>query len=141
MRATFRELNSAPKFTISHRKENHFYKQITAIAINNDGRAYDAVILRLYGTDARTYACLWTKSNCSWDHASDLWRKGSGTAGGYGYHRASAAAQEAINNAGIDLDEDINGRGDYAMEEAVFAIARAMWDEEQVKIHVTTAYA
>ena len=140
MKATFKELNKPTKFTISHRKENHFYKQFTAIAINKAGQAYEAVTLRLYGTDSKTYACVWTSSNCSWAGYSDLWRNGSGTAGGYGYHRASAAAQEAIYNAGIELDEDINGRGDQAIEEAVFAIARAMWDDN-VNIYVTMAHA
>jgi hypothetical protein len=140
MTATFKTLNHAPKFNINHRKENHFYKQFTAIAINKDGRAYDAVTLRIYGTDAKSYACLWTHSNCSWENAKDYWRNGSGSAGGYGYHRASAAAQEAIYNAGIELSEDINGRGDSAIHEAVKAIARAMWDES-VYIYITEAHA
>lgn len=141
MTATFKELNRAPKFNINHRKDDHFYKQITAVAINKDGRAYDAVTLRLYGTAARSYACIWTASNCAWDKARDLWRNGSGTAGGYGYHRASAAAQYAITNAGIELSEDIGGRGDYAMEEAVHAIARAMWGEDIAHIYITKAHA
>jgi hypothetical protein len=141
MKATFKELNRAPKFTISHRKENHFYKQITAIAIHPDGRAYDAVILRLYATDAKSYACIWTHSNCAWNNAQDFWRNGSGTAGGYGYHRGSAAAAEAIYNAGIELSEDINGRGDQAIEEAVHAIARAIWEDSNIKIYITVAHA
>lgn len=141
MNAIFKDLNRAPKFNINHRKENHFYKQITAIAISEDRRAYDAVILRLYATDSRHYACLWTKSNCSWDKAQDLWRNGSGSAGGYGYHRASAAAEEAIENAGIELSETIGGRGDNAMREAVEAIARAIWPDASVEIYVTEAYA
>ena len=140
MKATFKELNHAPKFNINHRKENHFYKQITAVAIN-DRSAYDAVILRLYSTDARCYACLWTHGNCSWDGNADRWRNGSGTAGGYGYHRASAAAQEAIYNAGIELSEDIGGRGNEVMREAVEAIARAIWQDENVRIYITEAYA
>lgn len=141
MIATINELNKAPKFNIAHRKDNHFRKQITAIAINPDGRMYDAVTLRIYTTDAKTYACIWLASNCSWGGAIDCWRNGSGSAGGYGYHRASAAASEAIYNAGITLSEDINGRGDLAMEEAVAAIARAMWVDETIKIYITTAHA
>lgn len=140
MIAIFKDLNHAPKFNINHRKEKHFYKQIAAVAINEDGRAYDCVTLRIYGTDAKSYACIWTASNCSWNDARDLWRNGSGSAGGYGYHRASAAACEAIYNAGIELDEDISGRGNEAMREAVEAIARAMW-QKGVKIHITEAHA
>lgn len=141
MTAIFKDLNHAPKFNINHRKEKHFYKQITAVAINEDHRAYDAVILRLYATDAKHYACLWTHGNCSWDGCNDRWRNGSGSAGGYGYHRASAAAEEAITNAGITLDESIGGRGNGLMVEAVEAIARAIWPDESVKIYVTEAYA
>lgn len=140
MTAIFKDLNHAPKFNINHRKENHFTHQITAVAINKDGRAYDAVTLRIYSTDARSYACIWTASNCSWNNARDLWRNGSGSAGGYGYHRASAATAEAIYNAGIELSEDINGRGTCAMREAVEAIARAMWNDS-VNIYITEAHA
>lgn len=141
MKATFKDINKPTKFTLSHRKEKHFYKQITAVIINEDGRAYDGVTLRIYGTDAKTYACIWTASNCSWKNARDLWRNGSGSAGGYGYHRASAAAEEAITNAGIELDEHIGGRGDVAMSEAVEAIAEALWEGEKVKIYITQAHA
>lgn len=139
MNAIFKELNQAPKFTITHRKEKYFYKQFTAVAINGR-RIYDAVTLRLYSTDSRAYCCIWINGNCAWG-GGDYWRVGSGTAGGYGYHRASAAAQEAIFNAGIDLSEDINGRGDQAIREAVEAIARAMWDDPGILIYMTEAHA
>ena len=46
------------------------------------------------------YACIWHNNG-----------SGSGYAGGYGYHKASAAAQAAITSSGIDLSEDIDGRG------------------------------
>ncbi len=45
MTATFNELKTAPKFNINDRKENHFYKQFTAVCFK-DNRAYDAVICR-----------------------------------------------------------------------------------------------
>ena len=143
MKAIFEKLKKPEKFNINHRKENHFAEQITAVAINAYGRAYDCVTLRIYATDARCYACIWTSSNCAWKGSNgDHWRHGSGLAGGYGYHRASAAAEEAIINAGIVLDEHISGRGDGAMAEAVKAIARAIWtDEAAVKIYITTAHA
>lgn len=47
---------------------------------------------------------------------------GSGTAGGGGYHKASAALQEAINSSGIRLNTPIDGRGDSSMREAIKAI-------------------
>ena len=142
MIATFNKLTNAPKFNINHRKENHFTQQYTAVVFNGQC-AYDAVTLRIYATDAKSYCCLWVHDNCSWVKCcrDSYYRNGSGSAGGYGYHRASAAAQEAINNAGIILSEDIAGRGDAAIEEAVRAIAVVMWGADGYYIHVTRANA
>jgi hypothetical protein len=50
---------------------------------------------------------------------------GYGTAGGYGYHKESAALDSAIRSAGIKLDRYIDGAGENAMKDAVEAIARA----------------
>lgn len=140
MKATFNELTKAPKFSISHRKEKYFCTQYTAVVFNGQN-AYDAVTLRIYATDARCYCCLWVADNCSWvkNCRDSYYRNGSGSAGGYGYHRASAAAQEAIYNAGITLDEHIDGQGDAAIKEAVHSIAAAMWGDEGYYIHITKA--
>lgn len=140
MKATFKELNKAPNFKISDRKERHFYEQYTAVVFNGSS-SYDAVTLRIYSTDARCYCCLWVSDNCAWvkECRDSYYRNGSGNVGGYGYHRASAAASKAIHNAGIELDEDINGRGNDAIEEAVYAIAAAMWSGKEYCIHITKA--
>lgn len=62
---------------------------------------------------------------------------GRGEAGGYGYHKASGALQEAFRAAGVvlwDKDEkepigqrlaNIAGAGDSAMHEVLLAVARA----------------
>lgn len=49
----------------------------------------------------------------------------SGSASGYGYHKGSAAAADAIANAGISLSENISGRGNDLIREALEAIALA----------------
>lgn len=51
---------------------------------------------------------------------------GHGRAGGYGYHKASAALQAAIDSAGIRLSSPIDGCGEGSMREAVRAIAAAL---------------
>lgn len=64
---------------------------------------------------------------------------GHGDAGGYGYHKGSAAIQAAIDSAGIELygsaygrpgEENkrarIDGVGDTAIESALLAIGRAL---------------
>lgn len=50
---------------------------------------------------------------------------GAGNAGGYGYHKASAALGDALTSAGVRLDSAINGRGDSAMRDALRAVAEA----------------
>ena len=124
MHATFN--TTYPGMDIRHRKENNFYEEYTAVCFHN-GRAYDAVTLRIYRTDGRHYACVWMHGNAAWDGFDGyMWRSGSAYAGGYGYHRSSAAAAWAIKAAGVDLSEDIAGRGDQAIAAAVEAIARAI---------------
>ncbi len=115
--------------THKFRKEEHFYKQFSVINTTKSERyAYSSVILRLYATQARIYACLWINENRH--HLS-----GGGYAGGYGYHKASAAAQAAIDAAGIKLDQSIAGVGDDVIREALLAIAQAINPEGKFIIH------
>ena len=60
------------------------------------------------------------------EYTAVCFHNGRAYAGGYGYHRSSAAAAWAIKAAGVDLSEDIAGRGDQAIAAAVEAIARAI---------------
>ena len=61
-----------------------------------------------------------------WITAPDYHGSGTGKAGGYGYHKISAAISEAILSAGIELSKDIEGLGDGAIHEALKAIAEAL---------------
>ena len=61
-----------------------------------------------------------------WINASGIYTSGKGKAGGYGYHKESAAVAEAIKSAGITLDTDISGVGDGAIKESLEAIANAL---------------
>ncbi len=111
------------KFTTSHRKEGKvFFESYNALVptIDHEGKpSLKAVVeLRLYGTDQTWYAAIWMHSKEKSIHTS-----GTGSAGGYGYHKPSAAAAEAIENAGFKLTNDISGVGDGAIIEAIQAIA------------------
>jgi hypothetical protein len=81
------------------------------------------VTVRTYGAKrgngSRNYVSIWV-------HASDerMSCAGHGSAGGYGYHRPSAAMQAALESAGIRLAQPIDGVGESAMKEAMHAIAR-----------------
>lgn len=126
MKATIKEVKQT-KFTTSHRKEGKcYFESYTAIVNSTDYEGKPTmktpVELRLYGTGAKNFACLWVHDSSN----SGVSRNGSGSAGSYGYHRPSAAAAEAISNAGFELSEDISGRGSQAIETAIKAIAEAL---------------
>ena len=104
-----------------NRKENGFIKQYAIYDLSKDIGEYqrEKICLRIYATDARHYACIWI-------HNKKHYGSGGGHAGGYGYHKGSAAAQAAIQDAGIKLSEGIGGRGDAAIKDALRAIADAI---------------
>jgi hypothetical protein len=122
------------KFNRNHRKENGgFMYEYAAIVRRPEYKDCAAVVtLRVYGTGARNYACLWVQSA-----KKDIYTQGSDYAGG-GYHRPSAAAHGAIINAGFTLSEDIDGRGDRAIINAVKALAAAAGHPNAL-IHVAHA--
>lgn len=60
------------------------------------------------------------------DSRSNTHRYGYGSAGGYGYCKKSASMAQALEWAGIKLAKPINGVGEYAMQEAMEAIARKL---------------
>lgn len=110
------------KFSPSHRKEGKcFFSQLSVVSLSAkpwvNGELSPEITLRLYGTGNKNFACLWIRGQD---------RRGSGSAGGYGYHRPSAAVQEAITNAGISLANPIDGAGEEAVREALLAISKAL---------------
>jgi hypothetical protein len=119
---TPKPMNSISK----NRKENHFYSEYAAI-VYEDGKYRTPITLRLYLTNSVAYAVLWVD-------VGDVYTGGSGRAGGYGYHRPSQAVEYAVKDAGFTLSEDIGGRGDEAIIEALKAICTDI-GFENVHIH------
>ncbi len=66
-----------------------------------DGREKEIVDARVYmgrsSSSSTVYASIWVRG------ANGLYTTGRGTAGGYGYHKESAAIAGAISSAGIEL--------------------------------------
>lgn len=101
------------------------------------------VTARIYFPGSVAYCSLWISGR-----ANGTYGRGQGKAGGYGYHKASAALADAIRDAGIRLTGDVYGRepsntpahiggvGDSAMLEAVEAIARAATGKRKFIVHV-----
>lgn len=110
-----KKISEANGINRNHRKEDHFSREYIFIAKIGD-KLKDVIRCKFYATKVRLYCCLWIRTET--DYVS-----GSGYAGGYGYHKPSAALSAAIEAAGYELSEDIDGRGDSAMEEALQALA------------------
>lgn len=77
------------------------------------------------------YCSVWIRtrgpSSALRTHETDpcRWLSGRGTAGGFGYHKESAAFADALRSAGIELERSVSGVGDGAIEDAMRAVARA----------------
>jgi hypothetical protein len=106
--------------SISHyRRESSFRREFALIDL---GEARDALIARFYGRGSVAYCVVWILGyNYGLPSA-----RGYGKAGGWGYHKDSAALQEALASAGVTLGYDIDGHGDEAMHRAIKAIGDHM---------------
>ena len=93
------------------------------VIVNSENGLKNIITVRCYmgrSTNASTvYASIWV-------HSTDHQTSGTSNAGGYGYHKASAAIGDAIASAGIGLSKDISGVGNGAIHEALGAIAESM---------------
>ena len=122
MQATFTKSDfyNIKEAAFNARDKQALLHQYSVLAETENG-IREIVIARLYASlrrDANRITCiLWTNGR----HNANA----SGLASGYGYHKGSAALADAIRNAGIKLSEDIAGRGNEVMSEALLAIARA----------------
>lgn len=73
--------------------------------------------------DCRCYRTAKTVRASLHIQAPDFRASGYGKAGGGGYDKTSAAVGAAIRSAGIGLRDNIDGRGDAAIQDALTAIA------------------
>jgi len=119
--------------------DKELVRSYNVVAIHK-GEFRDCITVRCWMGRSRnasvTYATIWAQG------PQDRSFMGHGRAGGYGYHRVSAAIQEAITSAGIELFGSpyssrgekpnfrkracIAGVGDSAVRHALEAIARAL---------------
>ena len=97
-----------------HRHESTFRRQLSLIDLDDQS---ELAIVRFYGEGSRSYCCVWL-------HSSDTHARGSSWAGGYGYHKDSAAMQSALTDAGFTFAENFAGVGEQGEVAALDAIAR-----------------
>ena len=109
----------------SYRKEAHgLHKQYTLIDLSavpyvtpNGILQYpNTAIVRVYWPAQTAYACVWLSFK-------DSYSVGKGKAGGCGYCKESAAIDNALGSAGIQLQHSIHGVGEFAIWGALAAIA------------------
>ena len=144
MKATMIKKN-AEGIRISHREreeKNGLSCGYKAVYMDG-GKLVDLVDLRIAFTNSGTpYACVWLYQPAEFarNEMGGCWNSGSGTAGGYGYHKGSAAVESAFHAAGIRFDQDIGGCGWERVKEAVYA-AGEMLVENSAPVYVVEMYA
>ena len=103
------------------------------VIVDDAGSKQQIVDCRLYmgrsSNASAVYCIIWANGHVNNER---VWVTGHGKAEGYGYHKPSAAMQNAITAAGFALTDEngdsmpIDGRGDEAMHDAAIAIAAAL---------------
>lgn len=92
------------------------------MATDANGQFREAVCVRTYMSASRNastvYACVWIAPARDWKHPAGTlaWPSGRGQAGGYGYHKESAAIAEALTEAGVSLFGNPYKRSDEAAD-------------------------
>lgn len=108
---------------INHNGKKELLTRLVAIA--KKGKEWHEVVdfraYMSYKADgmAPMYGALWVRGN-------GLYLSGKGSASGCGYHKASAVLSDCLSNAGITLDQDIDGRGNPAMHDAIKAVCKKL---------------
>lgn len=136
MKATFKHTSHSGNIA-KHRKENNGFSNEYAVLVQD--KLYGmraAVTLRIYYTPSRMYGS--TAYACIWINGRNINLSGGGKAGGCGYHKASAAVSNALDDAGVTLNQSIHGVGDTAIRDALEAIAKALGYR---KFHIHHAHA
>ena len=125
MKAKFTKTDVSNARNLGDKKET--IRQMVLIT-HKDGGFKEPVVVRWYMSRSGDGA---SPVYCSmWVNHHPYYVSGRGKAGGYGYHKASAAFQDACDSAGIELSQPVDGRGASLVKEAMFAIGEALGFEQ-----------
>ena len=143
MKATI-TTRGAEGIRISHRdreEKNGLAYGFKAVTVRKD-KLEDLVEVRVAFTKSgMAYAVAWIYQPPEYcPDGAGMWGSGSGRAGGHGYHKGSAAVEQALHRAGISLDEAIGGRGGEATKEAILATGQALVNDA-VPVYLVEMYA
>lgn len=113
--------------------EKETIETLTLVVQKDDATLCEVASVCIYMGRSRTaskvYASIWVHCSERAIHTS-----GTGSAGGYGYCKQSAATAEAMKSAGIKLEQEISGRGLGAVRNALAALAEYFAYEKYVII-------
>lgn len=149
-------MNLKAKFTktdISNARYAYDKKELVysrSAAVSKNGEVHTPVSVKCYmgrsSSASVVYCNIWIHAETKAGYIS---LSGAGSAGGYGYHKISAAVDEALQSAGVQLygspyaraekpdmkkPSSISGVGDSAIEAALVAICRALGYRGKVRI-------
>lgn len=104
------------------RQEKHFYMGYKIVTIIDD-KMETLIDARLGATDSCHYASIWLNTKYSdYDYYNEYGdARASAKAGGYGYHRASAALESAFTRAGMRFTVGCSGMGESMMKDCLLA--------------------
>lgn len=122
------------------RQEKHFYNGYKVVTIVND-EMVELVDARLGATNNCHYASVWLNMRyCDNNYYNNCGSaRGAGKAGGYGYHRASAALESAFSRAGMCFEDGCSCKGESAMRECLLAAGEYL-KPEGAKIYLVECY-
>jgi hypothetical protein len=112
------KITNQKKAARNYSGDKELIRRFVLVVREPDGKYTDLIDARCWmsrNSDGASpmYAAVWIHNGNS----------GAGKATGGGYCKVSASIADAMDNAGIELDSDISGRGESAVHGALKAIA------------------
>lgn len=105
--------HNSEKNIATYRREQSFNGSWSLIDLDDGSCPVD---VRFYGNGSVSYCCVWV-------NGTGYSSRGMAKAGGYGYHKDSAAMQMAFADAGWQFEEHFAGVGQEGMRAALEAVA------------------
>lgn len=122
------------------RQEKHFYFGYKIVTIVDD-EMETLIDARLGVTDNCHYASIWLNTKYTdYDYYNEYGdARASAKAGGWGYHKASAALESAFRRAGMRFSVGCSGMGESAMRDCLLAAGEYL-KPANAKIYLVECY-